>query len=133
MLRHSLSALVLASLAVPTMAAQAAPVDDIGCSARLVWFINQGRDRAKDTSMEEAKRAEAYKFVETMRGALGFYMSRIDTTAQADRSPAFVAAITEIAGLAKSDHDKLVEQTMACIDQFEATENRVLNSFKTKK
>ena len=132
-LRITIAALALAALASPTLAAAAAPLDDTGCAARLIWFINKGRDSAKDTSASEDQRSKAWMFVEQMRGALGYFEARIDATGSADRSKAFTAAVNEIANLSAKDHDKLVDQTMACMAQFEAAEARVLNSFKTDK
>ena len=133
MLRHTIAALALVSLASPSLAAAAAPVDDIGCTARLIWFINKGRESAKDTSKAEEARARTYGFVEQMRGALGYYEARIDATGKADRSQAFSAAFTEISALADKDHETLVDQTMTCVSQYEVAEKRVMDSFKSKK
>lgn len=133
MKRIAIAAVALAGLATPSLAAAASPIDDIGCAARLIWFINKGRDTAKDPALSAEKRAQSYAFVEQMRGALGYFEARIEATGTFDRSKAFVAAVTEIAALSEKDHDKLVDQTMVCFGQYEAAETRVLNSFKTDK
>ena len=132
-LRLTCAALALAALAPPSLAVAAAPLDDTGCAARLIWFINKGRDNAKDPAKNEEQRNKAWRFVGQMRGALGYFEARIDATGTADRSKAFVAALTEIDDLSAKDHSKLVDQTMACLAQYEAAEARVLGSFKTDK
>jgi hypothetical protein len=133
MFRKAIAAIALAGLTVPAVAIAAAPIDDVGCSARLIWFINEGRTKAKDPGTPEAKRAETWGFVESLRGALGYFVARIDATGQADRNAAFVKAFGEITELGKSNHDQLVDQTMECFGRFETAEKRVIDSFKSKK
>ena len=113
----------------PSPAPVAAKVSDVGCVARLMWFINVGRDMAKDPARPEDKRISMFQTVELLRGALGFFEARIDALPPANRSPEFVAAVGQV--------DKLTPEQRAaeittCLTTYTTAEERVMKALRPK-
>lgn len=115
-----------APLAPPPVVA--AKVTDIGCTARLLWFINVGRDMAKDATRSEKDRISMFQTIELLRGALGYFEARIDALPPANRSGLFV----QEAGLIdKMTPEQRSTEVTTCLITYTTAEKRVLSSLGT--
>ena len=114
--------------APPSVAA--AKVSDIGCAARLLWFINVGRDMAKDTTRAEKDRVSMFQTVELLRGALGYFEARIEALPPANRSGEFVQ---EVGLVDKMTPEQRAAEIKACLKTYTEAEQRVLSGLSPAK
>ncbi len=129
------SAAVAAPASPPPVSVALAPagpvkITDIGCTAQLLWFINAGRELAKDATRPEKDRVSMFQTVELMRGALGYFEARIDALPPADRSSLFVQ---EVGLNEKMTPEERSAHVSACLTAFTTAEKRVLSSLDPKK
>ena len=142
--RASLALGICASIAIATSAVAApvppappapppvaaAKVSDIGCTARLLWFINVGRDMAKDTTRPDKDRVSMFQTVELLRGALGYFEARIEALPPANRSAEFVS---EVGLVDKMTPAQRASEITTCLTTYTTAEQRVLSSLDPKK
>ena len=124
------SAAVAAPAPKPAPAPAPAKISDIGCVTRLVWFVNAGRDMAKDPARPEDKRISMYQTVELLRGALGYYEGRVDAVPATDRSKDYFAEYQLFGAMPA---EQRTSEVGSCLQAFQAAENRVLSSMKSEK
>ena len=129
-------ALGSAALAAPALPAPApattvpVKVTDVGCTARLLWFINVGREIAKDPKRLEKDRVSMFQTVELLRGALGYFEARIEAMPSANRSSAFGQ---EVDMVNKMTAEQRAAEITACLNIYTAAEQRVLASLSPPK
>ena len=139
--RASLALGICASLSLATTAVAApvppapppvavAKVSDIGCTARLLWFINVGREMAKDTTRAEKDRVSMFQTVELLRGALGYFEARIEALPPANRSAEFVA---EVGLVGTMTPEQRAAEITTCLTTYTTAEQRVLANLDPKK
>ena len=127
------SAAVAASVPPPLTTqpvAAAAKISDIGCTVRLLWFINASHEMVKDPSQPENYRIEMYHTTELMRGALGFFEARLDALPPSDHS---AESSSELAAASKMPSELRVAEVTICLNTYRAAETRVKASMEPKK
>ena len=142
--RASLAVGISASLALGSAAAAApappappapppvvvpAKLTDVGCTARLLWFVNVGREMAKDATRAEKDRLSMFQTVELLRGALGYFEARIDALPPTDRSTEFAQEVGVVGQMTPTQR---ASEITTCLTTYTTAEQRVLNSMGAK-